>query len=61
MPPSHAELQLQALAALDAAFNRQSLGLAVKPFARKAFYHAEAAVQAVDHTFNEQVGHSFRY
>src|SRR4030042_6251 len=55
MTPPHAIRQGQASPALDAPLNSKPFGFAVKSPTWEAFSYAKAAVQTVDHSFNQRV------
>jgi len=59
MSPSHAELQAETFAALNTATYLQRLAASVKLPAWKAFDHAEAAIQAVQHSLDDGISFGF--
>jgi len=52
MTPIHTKLQPNTLAALNAAFNSQSLSGLIKLSTWKAFYHTKPTIQAINHPFD---------
>ena len=56
MLPTHAELQSQAAAALDTTVDLKALCYPVKAAPGEAFYHTEAAIEAVDHPLDHRIG-----
>ena len=55
--PAHAELQPEAAATLDAAVDPKALCSPVKAAPGEAFYHTEAAIEAVHHPPDQRIGH----